>query len=128
VNAKRSTDRPSFAICSPAGDNAIPKDARTLDLFSYFNMIDAAGPMFSSSVMAGFECGHLGWNDHDPLVATGHMPGARIDQHYGTAVDHGMTTPRDELPWRHDPARRLAAAARAGMQVIWDLNHYDPAA
>lgn len=82
--------------------------------------------MFSSSVMAGFECGHLGWNGHDLLVTTGHVPGARIDQHYGIAVDYGMTTARDGLPWRHDPALRLAAAAKAGMQVIWDLNHYDP--
>ena len=82
--------------------------------------------MFSSSIMAGFECGHLGWNGHDLLVTTGHVPGDKMDQHYRIALDHGMTTARDGLPWRHDPAPRLAAAFRAGMQVIWDLNHYDP--
>jgi len=82
--------------------------------------------MFSSSIMAGFECGHLGWNGHDLLVTTGHVPGDKMDQHYRIALDHGMTTVRDGLPWRHDPAPRLAAAFRAGMQVIWDLNHYDP--
>lgn len=59
-------------------------------------------------------------------MTTGHVPGDKLDQHYGIAIDHGMTTARDGLPWRHDPAPRLAAAARAGMQVIWDLNHYDP--
>ena len=76
--------------------------------------------------MAGFECGHLGWNGHDLLVTTGHVPGVRMDQHYRIAIDHGMTTARDGLPWRHDPAPRLAAADRVGLQVIWDLNHFDP--
>lgn len=46
--------------------------------------------------------------------------------HYDIAIQHGMTTARDGLPWRHDPAPRIATAQRAGIQVIWDLNHYDP--
>jgi hypothetical protein len=37
-----------------------------------------------------------------------------------------MRTARDGLPWRHDPVPRIAAARRAGVEVIWDLNHYDP--
>ena len=82
--------------------------------------------MFASSIMAGFECGHLGWNGHDLLVTTGHVPSDKMGRHYGIATDHGITTARDGLPWRHDPAARFAVAAKAGMQVIWDLNHYDP--
>lgn len=46
--------------------------------------------------------------------------------HYAIASSYGMYTARDGLPWRHDPAPRVSAAAEAGMQVIWDLNHYDP--
>lgn len=37
-----------------------------------------------------------------------------------------MTTTRDGLPWRHDPRPPLAVAPEAGMQVICDLNPYDP--
>jgi len=76
--------------------------------------------------MAGFECGHLGWNGHDLLVTTRHLPKDRMRQHYRIAIEHGMTIARDGLPWRHDPQPRLALAAETGMQVIWDLNHYDP--
>ncbi|MDB5613174.1 MAG: hypothetical protein JWQ22_827 [Devosia sp.] len=82
--------------------------------------------MFSSSLMAGFECGYLGSNGHDLLVSTQHVPGAKMAAHYAIAIEHGMTTARDGLPWRHDVPARIAAAARAGMEVIWDLNHYDP--
>ncbi len=76
--------------------------------------------------MAGFECGHLGWNGHDLLVTTRHLPGDRMGAHYTAVRAHGMHTARDGLPWRHDPAARLRVAAEAGLQVIWDLNHYDP--
>ncbi len=76
--------------------------------------------------MAGFECGHLGWNGHDLLVTTAHLPHVRMAEHYQTARHHGLHTARDGLPWRHDAPARLATAAQSGMQVIWDLNHYDP--
>lgn len=76
--------------------------------------------------MAGFECGHLGCNSHDLSVTTGHVPDDKMDRHYVIALDHGMLTARDGLPWRHDPAPRIAVATKVGMQVIWDLNHYDP--
>jgi hypothetical protein len=107
---------------------------QTLDLFSFFEEQERAdkgapergGTGFSSGLIAGFECGHLGWNGHDLLRTTGHLPEARMAQHYDIVAQHGMTTARDGLPWRHDPAPRIAAAARAGMEVIWDLNHYDP--
>lgn len=81
---------------------------------------------FASQLMAGFECGFLGWNGHDLLVTTRHLPGDRMSEHYQTALHHGLKTARDGLPWRHDPAARIAVAAEANLQVIWDLNHYDP--
>lgn len=110
---------------------AIRRDHQTLDLFGYFDVanvapVDPEPSMFASSIMAGFECGHLGWNGHDLLVTTGHVPGKRMQEHFAIAINHGMATARDGLPWRHNPAERMAEAARAGMQVIWDMNHYDP--
>ena len=77
-------------------------------------------------MMAGFECGYLGWNGHDLLVTTRHLPGDRMAVHYDIARRHGLMTARDGLPWRHDPAERIQTAGNAGLQVIWDLNHYDP--
>jgi hypothetical protein len=77
-------------------------------------------------MLAGFECGHLGWNDHDLLVTTGHLPDQRMTAHYALARAHGMAAARDGLPWRHDPRPRLAAAREAAMEVIWDLSHFDP--
>ena len=72
-----------------------------------------------------FECGFLGWNGHDLLVTTGHLP--RADgRHYALAKRHGLLAARDGLPWRHDPLPRLALAAAMRVQVIWDLSHYDP--
>ena len=76
-------------------------------------------------VLAGFECGRLGWNGHDLLATTRHLPGDRMAQHYGIARAHGVGSARDGLPWRHDPAPRLAAARKAGLRVVWDLNHFD---
>jgi hypothetical protein len=81
---------------------------------------------FASQVLAGFECGFLGWNDHDLLVTTEHLPEARMPAHYATAKRHGLLSARDGLPWRHDPRPRLAVAAAMQMQVIWDLSHFDP--
>jgi hypothetical protein len=98
------------------------------DLFSYFDGLEPApaAPRFASPIMAGFECGHLGWNGHDLLATTRHLPGDRMAEHYSIAHNHGLLSARDGLPWRHDPRPRLEAAADAGLQIIWDLNHYDP--
>jgi hypothetical protein len=110
----------------------IPKRNLTADLFSYFDekeRLEAAHIQpgrFASRLMAGFECGYLGWNNHDLLVTTDHLPGRRMSDHFALATNHGLTTARDGLPWRHDPAERLATASRFGMEVIWDLNHFDP--
>jgi len=47
-------------------------------------------------------------------------------EHYAIAAAHGLTRARDGLPWRHDAAARLRSAETAGMDAIWDLNHFDP--
>jgi len=80
--------------------------------------------MFNSHIMAGFECGRLEWNGHDLLETTDHVPSGRMADHYAVAQQHGLLTARDGLPWRHDIISRLRAARDAGMQVIWDLDHY----
>ncbi len=77
-------------------------------------------------ILAGFECGRLGWNGHDLLASTRHLPGGRMQAHYQIARQHGLARARDGLPWRHDPGPRLMAAAESGVDVIWDLNHFDP--
>ncbi|WP_156421528.1 glycosyl hydrolase 53 family protein [Aureimonas sp. AU40] len=77
-------------------------------------------------LLAGFECGRLGWNGHDLLHTTRHMPGDRMEAHYAIARSHGLLRSRDGLPWRHDVAARLRLAERIGADVIWDLNHFDP--
>ncbi|MDQ3124481.1 MAG: hypothetical protein M3Q74_02625, partial [Pseudomonadota bacterium] len=46
--------------------------------------------------------------------------------HYALAAAHGLTAVRDGLPFRYDPRPRLEAAARAGIEAIWDLSHFDP--
>ncbi|MCW6513257.1 glycosyl hydrolase 53 family protein [Lichenifustis flavocetrariae] len=79
-----------------------------------------------TALLAGFECGRLGWNGHDLLRTTRHMPEDRMPAHYAIARQHGLTRSRDGLPWRHDPRPRLRCAHAAGMSVIWDLNHFDP--
>lgn len=100
------------------------------DLFSYFDALDAPvetdRQQLASFLLAGFECGFLGWNGHDLLVTTRHLPHTGMDEHYSAVRQLGMQTARDGLPWRHDPALRLQIAQQAGMEVIWDLNHYDP--
>lgn len=111
------------------GASAIPSPA-PLDLFGYFNALESAAPVpaagFASRILAGFECGYLDWNGHDLLVTTRHVPHDRMAGHYATVRELGLLTARDGLPWRHDPGLRLEVAQRAGMEVIWDLNHYDP--
>jgi hypothetical protein len=79
-----------------------------------------------TEVLAGFECGRLGWNGHDLLVTTRHVPEDRMADHYRTARAHGLVRARDGLPWRHDPGPRLRVAEQTGLGVIWDLNHFDP--
>ena len=45
--------------------------------------------------------------------------------HYRDAAALGVRTARDGLPWRHDPALRVAASP-AEMRVVWNLCHFDP--
>ena len=77
-------------------------------------------------VLAGFECGRLGWNGHDLLATTRHLPHDRMAAHYRIARQHGLVRARDGLPWRHDPGPRIRTAAEGGAEVIWDLSHFDP--
>ena len=79
-----------------------------------------------TTILAGFECGHLGWSGHDLLVTTRHLPSDRMAAHYRIAKHHGLARSRDGLPWRHDPGPRLRTARAAGVDVIWDLSHFDP--
>jgi hypothetical protein len=84
-------------------------------------MIDPDGP----PLWAGFECGHLGWCGQDLLHDTRHTPETDMRAHYADAAARGVAAARDGLPWRHDPAARVAAVP-AGMRVVWDLCHFDP--
>lgn len=77
-------------------------------------------------LLAGFECGRLGWNGHDLLQTTRHLPDDRMAAHYEIARRHGLSRARDGLPWRHDVSARLRLAERIDADVIWDLNHFDP--
>ncbi len=88
--------------------------------------LPASSPPFRSRLLAGFECGHLGWNGHDLLVTTKHVPEKRMAHHYALAAEHGLLAARDGLPWRHDPVPRLAIAEASELDVIWDLSHFDP--
>ena len=38
-----------------------------------------------TALLAGFECGRLGWNGHDLLRTTRHMPEDRMPAHYDIA-------------------------------------------
>jgi hypothetical protein len=115
-------------VCSLQGASTILKSQS--DLFSYFKSLKAEcappQPGFASKFLAGFECGFLGWNSHDLLVTTRHLPDDRMGAHYTAVQEIGLLTARDGLPWRHDAKARIQAAWKAGMEVIWDLNHYDP--
>ncbi|WP_061936008.1 hypothetical protein [Aureimonas sp. AU22] len=79
----------------------------------------------SIPIWAGFECGHLGWSDHDLLVTTRHLPDDRMAEHYAIVRAHGLCRGRDGLPWRHDPAPRMRLAEASGMEITWDLAHFD---
>ena len=79
----------------------------------------------ASPLWAGFKCGHLGWCDQDLLIGTRHTPTTDMRKHYANALSLGARVARDGLPWRHDPAERIAAIP-PGMRVIWDLCHLDP--
>ncbi|WP_156386841.1 hypothetical protein [Aureimonas sp. Leaf454] len=46
-------------------------------------------------------------------------------EHYAIAWNHGLLRARDGLPWRHDPAPRLRQAEVSGLDVTWDLAHFD---
>jgi hypothetical protein len=81
----------------------------------------------SIPLWAGFESGHLGWSNHDLLVTTRHLPEDRMAEHYAIARSHGLRQARDGLPWRHDPVSRLRTAEASGMEVTWDLAHFDRA-
>jgi hypothetical protein len=48
-----------------------------------------------------------------------------MGEHYAIARSHGLRQARDGLPWRHDPGPRLGLAEASGMDVTWDLDHYD---
>ena len=82
-------------------------------------------PPHPPALWAGFECGHLGWCNQDLLHDTRHTPDADMARHYLDAQARGVRIARDGLPWRHDPAARVAAVP-PGVQVIWDLSHFDP--
>ncbi|WP_309391825.1 beta-glucosidase [Chelatococcus sambhunathii] len=89
-----------------------------------------------SFFMAGFECASQRRADGrrlDLLESTGHARHAASD--YAMALRHGLKSARDGMRWhlietapgRYDwssVAPMAEAAARAGMQVIWDLCHY----
>ena len=79
----------------------------------------------NTPVWAGFQCGHLGWCNQDLLMDTRHTPATDMTAHYDRAKALGIRTARDGLPWRHDPAARVAAVPD-GVRVTWDLCHFDP--
>ena len=81
--------------------------------------------MFRSFIQAGFECGRLEWQKNFCLLSgTRHLPEQDMPAHYEILTAHGIRTVRDGLPWWLPIEPRLKAARAAGMEVIWDLNHY----
>ena len=81
--------------------------------------------VFRSYVQGGFDCGRLEWQGNFCLLSgTDHLPETRMRQHYGILKEHGILTARDGLPWWLPIEPRLRVAREAGMEVIWDLNHY----
>lgn len=89
-----------------------------------------------SFFLAGFECASQRRADNrrlDLLVSTGHEAHAAAD--YAAVASHGLRTARDGMRWHRietspgvydwsSVAPMVDAAARAGVQVIWDLCHY----
>lgn len=81
--------------------------------------------MFRSFLQAGFECGRLEWQGNFCLLTgTGHLPEEKMRAHYDIALAHGIRTVRDGLPPWLPIEPRLRVAREAGMEVIWDFNHY----
>lgn len=81
--------------------------------------------MFRSFLQAGFECGRLEWQRNFCLLTgTHHVPEERMRAHYEIMKAHRIYTVRDGLPWWLPIEARLQVARDAGMEVIWDLNHY----
>ena len=92
--------------------------------------------MFRSFFLAGFE-GSTGFNRHgqwfDHVVATGHE--ATVEDDYRQLAELGLCAAREVIRWplvdlghgRYDFSSVepfLEAAARNGVEVIWDLFHY----
>lgn len=81
--------------------------------------------MFRSFIQAGFECGRLEWQGNFCMLSgTGHLPERSMWPHYEIVRAHGIRTVRDGLPWWLPIEPRLKTAHEAGMEVVWDLNHY----
>lgn len=81
--------------------------------------------MFRSFIQAGFECGRLEWQDNFCLLTgSRHLPEQEMRAHYEIVKAHGIRTVRDGLPWWLPIAPRLRVAQEAGIEAIWDLNHY----
>ncbi|MGE3706381.1 MAG: beta-glucosidase [Vicinamibacterales bacterium] len=95
----------------------------------------SAGP-FRSFFMGGFECSTHRLRSGrrlDVIAATGHDRFAYED--YRRLMDLGMATARDGIRWHLIETRpgvydfssvrpMLAAARRAGLEVVWDALHY----
>ena len=73
-------------------------------------------------ILAGFECARIG--EHRILDTTGHHPDALMYQHYALARMHGINSARDGISPDCDPVARFQTAKAAGLQVIWDLDHW----
>lgn len=81
--------------------------------------------MFRSFMQAGFECGRLEWQGNFCLLSgSRHLPEMDMRAHYELVKAHGIQTVRDGLPWWLPIEPRLQVAKDAGVEVIWDLNHY----
>lgn len=81
--------------------------------------------LFRSFVQAGFECGRLEWQGNFCLLSgTRHLPEQDMRAHYEIVKAHGIRTVRDGLPPWLPVEPRLRTARAAGVEVIWDLNHY----
>jgi hypothetical protein len=81
--------------------------------------------VFRSFIQAGFECGRLEWQRNFCLLSgSRHLPEQDMAAHYAILKAHGIRTVRDGLPWWLPIEPRLQLARDAGLEVIWDLNHY----
>lgn len=81
----------------------------------------------SPPLFAGFEAAVPAWNRHCTLTATGHLPEARMAEHYRHALACGARGFRDCLPERFDPVARIETArAEVGdAPIVWSLVHWD---